>query len=310
MRDPGLEAYVEAIEGHLRARRGVDHILSPRDFALARAWHEAGVPLATVLVGIDRAFEASPQVTSLSYCRRRVEELAASGPGPARRPAPPAEGGPQGDDLVGLCRLRGLFLHESSEKVFIRCPWAAEHTHGDGEKDAALLLKDGKVVDPFTGGGQTGTCAREAGGSGMWEPGVVLAAKLRERLEGTGVSVTRHGENIILNMPSNITFATDESDIRPAFYEVLNSVAIVLREFNQTLVDVNGHTDSDGSDEYNQELSDRRANSVAQYLVSQQLDPQRFSVQGLGETQPIATNASVSGKSQNRRVEIQLVPLT
>ena len=134
--------------------------------------------------------------------------------------------------------------------------------------------------------------------------------KLRQRLEGSGVSVTRNGDNIILNMPSNITFASDQSDIKPNFYEVLNSVAIVLKEFNQTLVDVNGHTDSDGSDAYNEELSSRRANAVAQYLVSQQLDSQRFSVQGFGESQPIASNASASGKAQNRRVEIQIVPLT
>lgn len=110
MKDPGLEAYVEAIEGHLRARRGVDHILSPRDFALAKGWHEAGVPLATVLVGMDRAFESTPDVTSLAYCRRRVEELAAAGPGP--RPAPPAETKPVGE-VEGL--LRGLL--EQLEKV-------------------------------------------------------------------------------------------------------------------------------------------------------------------------------------------------
>lgn len=110
MKDPGLEAYVEAIEGHLRARRGVDHILSPRDFALAKGWHEAGVPLATVLVGMDRAFESTPDVTSLAYCRRRVEELAAAGPGP--RPAPPAETMPVGE-VEGL--LRGLL--EQLEKV-------------------------------------------------------------------------------------------------------------------------------------------------------------------------------------------------
>ena len=89
-RRPGVEAYVEAIEGHLRARRGVDHVLSPRDFALARAWHAAGVPLATVLVGIDRAFEPGANVTSLAFCRRRVEELAAAGPRApsAARPRP------------------------------------------------------------------------------------------------------------------------------------------------------------------------------------------------------------------------------
>jgi hypothetical protein len=112
MKDPGLEAYVEAIEGHLRARRGVEHILSPRDFALARKWHAAGVPLATVLVGMDRAFESTKDVTSLAYCRRRVEELAASGSGPSRRPAPAAEAVPAGD-VEGL--LRGLL--EQLEKV-------------------------------------------------------------------------------------------------------------------------------------------------------------------------------------------------
>jgi outer membrane protein OmpA-like peptidoglycan-associated protein len=153
-----------------------------------------------------------------------------------------------------------------------------------------------------------GIGALAGGGVGLYMDN--QEAKLRDRLEGSGVSVTRNGNNIILNMPSNITFATDQSDIKPNFYEVLNSVAIVLREFNQTLVDVNGHTDSDGSDEYNDDLSSRRANSVAEYLVSQQLDSQRFSVQGFGESQPIASNASASGKAQNRRVEIQIVPLT
>lgn len=92
--DPELEAYVKAIEGHLRARRGVDHILTPRDFALARGWCTADVPLATVLVGMDRAFETGANVTSLAYCRRWVEELVAAGPPPALRPAPPAESVP------------------------------------------------------------------------------------------------------------------------------------------------------------------------------------------------------------------------
>jgi hypothetical protein len=84
-RDASLEAFVEAIEAALRARRGKDHTLSPRDFALARGWHEAGVPLATVLVAIDAAFERDPATASLALCRRRVEELAA---GVVRPPAP------------------------------------------------------------------------------------------------------------------------------------------------------------------------------------------------------------------------------
>jgi len=91
LKDAAFEAYVEAIEAHLRARRGVDHILSPRDFALARAWYDSGIPLATLLVGIDLAFESGGGVTSLAFCRRRVEELAACGPRPQRRSSLPAE---------------------------------------------------------------------------------------------------------------------------------------------------------------------------------------------------------------------------
>ena len=119
-----------------------------------------------------------------------------------------------------------------------------------------------------------GIGALAGGGVGLYMDN--QEAKLRQRLEGTGVSVTRVGDNIVLNMPSNITFDTDQADIKPNFYAVLNSVAIVLQEFDKSLVDVNGHTDADGSDEYNHDLSSRRAGAVAQYLVSQQLDPQRF----------------------------------
>jgi hypothetical protein len=101
-----LQPYVEAIEGHLRARRGVEHTLSPRDFGLARAWHQAGVSLATVLVGLDRAFEKSDSVSSLAYCRRFVDELAAAGPLPTVRPAPPAESVPLPELEEVLAALR------------------------------------------------------------------------------------------------------------------------------------------------------------------------------------------------------------
>ena len=116
--------------------------------------------------------------------------------------------------------------------------------------------------------------------------------------------------DLILNMPGNVTFATNSSDINARFYEVLNSVAIVLKEYNQTLIDVTGHTDSTGSDQYNLELSQKRANSVANYLMAQGLDGRRFYVVGAGESQPIATNDTPEGREQNRRVEIRLSPLT
>ncbi len=135
-------------------------------------------------------------------------------------------------------------------------------------------------------------------------------AELRRQLEGTGVSVTRAGDRIVLNMPSDITFATDKDQVIPAFYPVLNSVALVLQKYRQTIVDVYGHTDSTGDNNYNLELSQRRALSVANYLNAQGVDSRRFAVTGFGETEPIASNGSTAGRAQNRRVEIQLAPLT
>jgi len=135
-------------------------------------------------------------------------------------------------------------------------------------------------------------------------------AALRAELEGTGVSVTRIGDNITLNMPGNITFATDSSDLSPAFFDVLNSVGKVLNEFEQTVVEVAGHTDSTGSEQYNQELSERRAGSVATYLRSQGVMSQRLITVGMGELRPVADNGTPAGRQANRRVEITMVPVT
>ena len=134
-------------------------------------------------------------------------------------------------------------------------------------------------------------------------------AELRAQLQGTGVSVTRVGNQIILNMPSNITFATDSSTVQPQFNSTLVSVALVLKKFDKTIVDVYGHTDSQGDDAYNLSLSQRRAVSVATILSSQGIDQRRFYIEGKGETAPIASNATEAGRAQNRRVEIQLSPI-
>ncbi|MDO1585167.1 OmpA family protein [Rhizobium oryzicola] len=135
-------------------------------------------------------------------------------------------------------------------------------------------------------------------------------AQLRQQLQGTGVSVTRAGDRIILNMPSNITFPTDQDQVLPAFYATLDSVALVLNKFNRTLIDVNGHTDSTGSAAHNQALSERRAASVANYLGSRGVDQRRMSTLGFGATQPVASNATPDGRAQNRRVEVQIAPIT
>jgi outer membrane protein OmpA-like peptidoglycan-associated protein len=135
-------------------------------------------------------------------------------------------------------------------------------------------------------------------------------AKLRAELEGTGVSVTRIGDNITLNMPGNVTFATDSSDLSPAFFEVLNSVTKVLKEFDQTVVEVAGHTDSTGSEVYNQSLSERRAGSVSQYLQAHNISAQRLITIGMGELRPVADNGTAEGRQANRRVEMTMVPVT
>ena len=135
-------------------------------------------------------------------------------------------------------------------------------------------------------------------------------AKLRAQLQGTGVSVTRIGDQIILNMPGNVTFATNSSNISANFYPVLDSVALVLNEFDQTYVDVIGHTDSTGSMELNQRLSEQRAISVVQYLKSQKVLPERILSRGMGPSSPVASNDTPEGRALNRRVEIILTPIT
>ena len=135
-------------------------------------------------------------------------------------------------------------------------------------------------------------------------------AKLRAELEGTGVSVFRDGDNITLNMPGNVTFATDSADLSADFFPVLNSVGKVLDEFDKTVVEVAGHTDSTGSEAYNQGLSERRAGTVASYLGTRGVMSQRLITVGMGETMPVADNDSPAGRQYNRRVEITLVPVT
>lgn len=138
----------------------------------------------------------------------------------------------------------------------------------------------------------------------------VQEAKLRQELEGTGVSVVRQGDNIILNMPGQITFDTNSAEVKAAFYPVLNSVNKVLKEYNKTLVEVIGHTDSTGSDAINQPLSERRAASVGAYFSAQGVLAQRLATYGVGSKYPVASNDTAEGRALNRRVELALVPLT
>lgn len=134
--------------------------------------------------------------------------------------------------------------------------------------------------------------------------------EMRARTAGTDVQVVRQGDDLLLNIPSGINFATNSATVEPRFRETLDRVASVLSEYGQTYIDVYGHTDSTGSDSYNQGLSERRAISVADYLSTRGVQPARIATRGFGETQPIETNETEEGRSANRRVEIKIVPVS
>ncbi len=209
---------------------------------------------------------------------------------------------------------------------------------------AAVALAGCETVNPYTGESQTSKAAKGAGigaatgavvglitghdakqrreraligaGVGALAGGSVgyymdvQEAKLRQQLQGTGVSVTRIGDNITLNMPGNVTFKTDSYDLNAGFFKVLDSVGLVLKEYDKTVIEVAGHTDSTGAAEYNQALSERRAQTVATYLAGKGLMEQRIITIGVGETRPVAPNDTPGGRQLNRRVELTLAPIT
>ena len=197
-------------------------------------------------------------------------------------------------------------------------PYTGNKKVSDTTKGAGIGAAAGAVVGLLTGGDAAAhrKNALIAAGVGALAGGAIgnymdrQEASLRHDLAGTGVSVTRIGDNITLNMPGNITFKSDSAEIDPSFYKVLNSVNLVVKKYNKTVVEIAGHTDSTGAAEYNQKLSERRANAVAQYLETQGLGSNRVVTIGAGETRPVADNSTPGGRQANRRVELTLTPLT
>jgi outer membrane protein OmpA-like peptidoglycan-associated protein len=194
-------------------------------------------------------------------------------------------------------------------------PYTRETQTSKAAKGAGIGAAAGAVVGLLTKGDKlqnaligAGVGALAGGGVGYYMD--VQEAKLRQRLEGTGVSVTRMGDNITLNMPSNITFALNSADLNGQFFNALDGVSMVLKEYDKTVIEVAGHTDSSGSDQYNQALSERRAQAVAGYLSSHGVKTQRLMTIGAGEGHPVASNDSETGRAQNRRVELTIVPVT
>lgn len=177
---------------------------------------------------------------------------------------------------------------------------------GAGAGLGAIVAGRGDDVEGALIGGAVGALAGAAVGQYMDRQ----QRQLNQELAGTGIEVDRRGDNIVLNMPGDITFAFDRADIQPQFQPVLDDIGRTLSEYNQTTVQVVGHADSVGSDSYNLALSERRARSVADALVQRGVGPNRIYVVGRGESQPIASNDTDEGRARNRRVEIILTPIT
>jgi len=197
-------------------------------------------------------------------------------------------------------------------------PYTREEKTSNATKGAAIGAAAGVVAGLISGDSArerrqhaligAGIGALAGGGIGYYMD--VQEVKLRQQLEGSGVSISRYGNEIVLNMPGNITFGTAQAAIQSSFYNVLDSVVLVLQEYDKTMIEITGHTDSRGSDSYNQDLSERRAQSVGSYLRSHGILSERIATQGMGERAPIANNATAAGQQLNRRVELRLVPIT
>lgn len=191
-------------------------------------------------------------------------------------------------------------------------PYTGEQKTSNTAKGAVIGAVAGGVLGAIAGDDEAALAGAAAGaalGGGVGYYMDRQEQELRRELASTGVRVQRDGNNITLIMPGNVTFDTAQSTVRPEFYATLNSVAKVLAKYNQTDVKVDGHTDNVGSDQYNLQLSIRRAESVGNYLAGQGVGVARIQAYGYGETQPIASNSTDAGRQSNRRVEIQLVPI-
>lgn len=168
----------------------------------------------------------------------------------------------------------------------------------------AALSSDDRLRGALIGAGIGGIAG---GGVGLYMDR--QEAALREELAGTGVSVTRDGDQIILNMPGDVTFDINESRIKPDFQNNLDGVAMVMEEYDSTLVAISGHTDITGSRELNMRLSEDRAQAVADYLSGRGIQDVRLYPFGEGPDRPIATNDTAEGRQANRRVELVLEPI-
>jgi outer membrane protein OmpA-like peptidoglycan-associated protein len=217
--------------------------------------------------------------------------------------------------VIGCLSLPGFL---ASGSACTTDPYTGQPTLSNAAVGGLLGAGVGAAIGAATGdnGKQRKKRALIGAGVGTFAGGGVGAymdaqeAKLREQLRATGVGVQRVGQEIVLVMPGNITFNTDSADLQPDFFPVLNSVGRVLVEYRKTVVEIAGHTDATGSNDYNRRLSGERAETVSRYLKAQGVADMRLLALAFGEDRPVATNATAAGRTENRRVEITLAPVT
>lgn len=189
-------------------------------------------------------------------------------------------------------------------------PYTGEAQISDATVGIGVGAASGALIGNLVSGHRGGTLI--GAGMGALAGGVIGSSMdqqemlLRQQLQNTGIRVARIGHDIRLIMPGDITFANDREDIRTEFYQTLNSVALVLNKFTKTTVKVAGYASSTGAAMHNQELSERRAKNVANYLAAQKVDPNRLMAVGYGMRNPIASNATAEGQALNRRVEVTI----
>lgn len=213
-----------------------------------------------------------------------------------------------------MLRSKPILLSLASVALVSACQTYDPYTGEAKVSKATTYGGVGAIVCGILGASKGGNAARNAAlacgvaGAGIGAYMDAQEKKLREELVNSGVQVVREGDNILLVMPNSITFEFGQSTLNPSVYPALNSVVKVLNKYNETALNVVGHTDSIGSDQDNQALSLERADSVASYLASQQLPQARLNRLGFGETRPISTNDTAAGRAKNRRVELIIQP--
>jgi len=194
-------------------------------------------------------------------------------------------------------------------------PYTGERKFSNKSIGSAMGAIGGGLIGAVASGGKTegiliGASVGAFGGvltGSYWDK---QESELRSKLRNTGVRVVRTKKELQLIMPGDITFKQSSSDVRKQFYPVLGSIALVLRKYNKTLVNITGYASSEGNATYNQKLSEKRAKSISQYFQSQSIKQQRLIDKGFGARHPIASNKTKEGRVTNRRVTISLTKLS